>query len=544
MKRLAILALVLFPSVARAQDLKDRFNIRLSLSGMYATEQQSAFPMGPMGTNEAQVMSPYALAWGELRAVIDGRRLPGSFDLHIDARARITGTWNTNEAGLVGAGGYANRGYLGGNEYDVRQAWVRRRGEKWDFGLGRMVVAEADALKLDGLRIWYRVAKHWDLSLYAGGYPNPFSRSILTDYIAGPPGSGGTGAFGFAGGLDTTYTYDKIWGAVSVNSSYLGGKNDGGPLDANALAKGPVPGNVSTETPRTWITWTDYVRLVSWLDVFTDLVLDVSGAGGVQLTRLDALATARAGKHLTLHAGYDHLSSFAIEMWLTRLLADRMMHIAGSIENNLIVERTGRDEVRGDAELGFGTFSIYADGRWRRRAIINLGDDPQFTNMGQQLAPGTAWDATFGLRDRGGLWGLRPGLWAMYLSDYRAQDLILGVTLGRSFWDERLTIDLSFLYASVTDSQVGATFAQCNTLLPVAQQQGKPNNCYGRRGGADYEFGVTVTTSPWKHWFAFFDYRLMDDTSSGYIVEPTAGMALPQPTVLTHVLLVRIEARY
>ena len=35
-----LLALLLLPSVARAQDLRDRFNIRLSLTGFYLAEQQ------------------------------------------------------------------------------------------------------------------------------------------------------------------------------------------------------------------------------------------------------------------------------------------------------------------------------------------------------------------------------------------------------------------------------------------------------------------------------------------------------------------------
>src|SRR5207248_7142920 len=135
---------------------------------------------------------------------------------------------------------------------------------------------------------------------------------------------------------------------------------DGGPLTGAGTRK--------TETPRTWLTWTDYIRIASWLDLFTDVVFDATGAAGAQLTRLDALATIRAGKHLTLHAGYDHLSAFAIEMFLTRLLQDRMFVVANTIENNLIVERTSRDEVRGDFDLSFGKMSIFGDGRFRKRA--------------------------------------------------------------------------------------------------------------------------------------------------------------------------------
>ena len=449
---------------------------------------------------------------------------------------RISGEFST-DAATQGADQIAARGYLGGREYEVRQAFVRRRGENVDFALGRMFVPEADALKIDGVRLWWRMAKHWDASIYAGAYADPFSRSLTTDY---------SGGFAFAGGLDTTYTYDKIWGSISVNSSYLGGNDDGGSLTG--------PGVKKTETPRTWITWTDYVRIASWFDVFTDVVLDVTGAGGVQLTRLDALASLRAGKHLTFHAGYDHLSAFAIEMWLTRLLADRANHIAGTVENNLIVERTARDEVRGDADLSFGKFSVFADGRFRKRALITLSEDPQFQGVnGQLITPGTAYDITGGVRDRGSLAGIRAGLWFTYLSDYRSHSTLIGFDFGRRFLDDRLNVDLSFVYAGTNDATSTANNA---TTLPCTLAAGAlvsvatvNQGCYGTRAGAQYETGITISGAPSSHWFMFVDYRLVADTSGG-VISPGFPMAappipaLPQPTILTHVLLFRIEARY
>src|SRR5207248_394762 len=218
---------------------------------------------------------------------------------------------------------------------------------------------------------------------------------------------------------------------------------DGGPLTGAGTRK--------TETPRTWLTWTDYIRIASWLDLFTDVVFDATGAAGAQLTRLDALATIRGGKHLTLHAGYDHLSAFAIEMYLAQFYKDRVNYMAGTIENNLIVHRTSRDEVRGDADLSFGKFSIFADGRFRRRALVTLSEDPQFQGVnGQLIAPGVAYDLTAGLRDRGSLAAIRFGLWFTYLSDYRSKSSIFGFDFGRSFLDDRLSIDLSFLYAGTS----------------------------------------------------------------------------------------------
>ncbi|HEX4461281.1 MAG TPA: hypothetical protein VIA18_25045 [Polyangia bacterium] len=541
------LLLVLLPTAARAQDLKDRFNIKLSLTGMYEAEQESALPAAygrtqptdGTGPGVGQVSSPFQLGYGELRAVIDGRRLPGSFDLHIDGRVRLTGAYSIDDA-TVGNQPITARGYLGGSEYDLRSAWVRRRGEAWDFGLGRMIVSEADALRIDGARLWWRMAKHWDASIYAGGYSDPYSRSLNDDY---------SGGFAVAGGGDATYTYDKIWGSFSVNGAYFSGNDDGGTVVVNA--DGTIAaGKPTREKPRTWLTWTDFIRVVSWLDLYTDVVVDASGDAGAQLTRLDALATIRAGSHLTFRLGYDHLSAFAIEMWMTKLLTDRSQIIANTIENNLTVERTSRDEGRGQVDLAFGKFSVNGEGRVRKRALVSLTDDTQFTNAGKQVAPGFAWDATLGVHDRGSLAGLREGLWAMYLSDYRASSLLVGVDLGRSFWDEKLTIDFSFLYAKTKDDDSGkGTVVAGMPTLPIAcnamTYQTINSTCYGTRNGAEYETGLTIGGSPFNHWYAFVDYRLVVDKTDGNIANAAGTTpALPEPTILTHVLLLRIEARY
>ena len=264
------------------------------------------------------------------------------------------------------------------------------------------------------------------------------------------------------------------------------------------------------------------------------------------------LATIRAGKHLTLHAGYDHMSAIAIEMFLTRLLQDRtnLATAAGTVENNLIVERTARDEARADAVVDFGKVSIFADGRFRKRALATLSEDPQFQGInGQLVEPGLAYDLTIGVRDRGTFGGLRAGLWGSYIVDYQAKNLILGIELGRGFLDDRLNFDLAFLYADTRDmlANYPTPAAGCNAVTATSAAS-VLNACSGTRSGAEYEIGLTVSGAPSPHWFLFADYRLVADTSGGYIVAPSmvppAPAVLPQPTIITHVLLFRIEARY
>jgi hypothetical protein len=521
--RLAFLALAVLalPSLARAQDLGDRFNIRLSLSGLYVGEQQDLQD----AKNQA---ATFSLAYGDLRAVIDGRRLPGNFEIHVDGRVRVTGDFST-DAATQEANQITSRGYFMGREYDLREAYFRRRGSTVDFAIGRQYVLESDALRIDGARVWWHIHKHWDGSVFAGSYPNPYSRSLTTDY----QGSNGYYGFAFAGGADVSYIYDKLWGSISATGIYLGGKNDGGPFNPAM----PIV-TAGTEAPRAYLTWTGFYRLFSWLDLYHDLVLDVAGSAGVQLTRLDAMVTARAGKYLTLRAGYDHMSSIAIEMYLTNLLASRAdFMLSPSITNNLIVERTARDQVYLHPDVHFGKVDLYAEGRLRFRTLVNAGEDPQFIVSAvapintNQVAASFAWDATIGARDLGTLWGIRAGLWYTLLDDFRSSSHVLGIELGRSFYDDRLGIDLSFLYARTRDQSAGNTMG-CVAPMTPANSSSLILPCFGTRDGAEYEPGLTLTGTISAHWFAFLDYRM--------VVNETKGV----PDILTHSLIGRIEARY
>lgn len=517
---------LLAPRLARAQDLKDRFNIRVLATAGYLTESQDA------PSPQANQAGTFSLGYLDLRAVIDARRLPGSFELHLDGRARITGEIDTPTLYVAG-GGTTARGYLGGREYELREAYVRRRGAKIDFALGRMYVLESDFLKIDGARLWWRFKKHWDFSVYAGGYPNPYSRSLTTDYM----GSNGYYGPSIAGGADISYVYDKVWGSVSATGAYLGGNDDGGAFDPN----NPV-GRPTTEGGRFYITWTGFERFLPWLDVYHDLVLDTIGAAGVQLTRLDSFVTARAHKYFSIRAGYDHLSSLAIEMFLTNLLNNRTDFKAPTvptIENNLIVERTARDQVSFNPDFHFQKLNVWADARLRWRTLVNAGEDPQFVNPANknQVAASFAWDFTVGIRDLGSLKGLREGLWYTYLADYRSLSYIVGFELGRNFWNDRLTADINFLYARTTDVSAGNPGNDCRVASPnfssAPNNTGIPLACFGTRDGQNYEPGVTLTINPFRHWFALADYRLVVNTN-----DPGAK------AILTHSLVVRIEARY
>jgi len=542
-----VCALLALARTASAQDLNSRFNIRIGLTGMYLREDQSGEP-----DPARKIAGPLSLGYGDLRAVIDARKLPGNFELHIDGRVRLTGgSISPDSTEFTGTGTSTNlttmavtplnsntaitaRGYLGGREYQINELWARGRWSKIDLGLGRLIVTEADALRIDGIRLWIHAHKRWDVSVYAGAYPDPYSRSIQTDYVAGSTTGHGLAV---AGGASAKYMYERVYGAFALNAAYLGGQDDGGPVVL--AAAGVNPANPQTEKIRSWVTWQNFWRPIKYVDFYHDLVLDVAGAAGVQLTRLDFFVAAHINKYFTLRLGYDHMSSLAIEMYLSRLLANRTDFVPGIIDNNLTLSRTARDEGRLTGEVSLDRTTITVEGRFRRRVLATPSNDPQFlypnatmTGYGDQVAPTLGWDATLAVRNRSSLWGLRPSFWLTYLSDYRARSIYAGVGVGREFWRDRISLDIGLSYANTRDEQFGSVGACPGSLGGVVTQSVALQSCFGTRKGHNVQPSITLAVNPAKHWFVLLDYR--------------AGIAISDnaPYVLTNILLARVEARY
>jgi hypothetical protein len=569
------LALLCVGRAARAQDLKDRFNIRLGVTGFYLREDQPN-----ENAQEKKLVGPLQLAYGDLRAVVDARRLPGGFELHADARVRFTGNpASTSSTDFSGTGPtdvqippgsptmtlpnglskntqYSSRGYLGGREYQINELYAKGRWSKIDLGLGRLVVAEADAMRLDGARVWIHANKRWDASVYAGAYPDPYSRSIDTDYVAGSNRGAGVAA---GGGVGARYSYDHLYGSLSANAIYLGGGDDGGAVIFMPSGDPTAPTLLPNQSPapsskiRSFVTWQNFWRPIKYLDLYHDLVVDVAGAAGLQLTRLDFFAAIHPTRWMTLRLGYDHMSSIAIEMYLSRLLMNRVDFVPGTIENNLTLSRIARDEGRAAVELQFGRTTVTAEGRFRRRVLATPSNDPQFLNWtptgyGDQVAPSLAWDATLTVRNNGSLAQLRPSFWFTYMSDYRAKDIYAGVGLGRDFWRDRISLDFGLAYANTRDENVENAFG-CGGSLSGLTRDTALKPCFGTRKGHNVQPSVTLAVSPARHWFILFDYRLSVAVSSDATsTMPPNPSVMPSPYVipyvLTNMLLARVEARY
>jgi hypothetical protein len=122
-----------------------------------------------LGLIEVPLASPYRRVWGEARLQLDGRHLKGGrWDARVDGRARYVASRPGD------ASGDPNRiqsGLLGANEYDVRELYLVRAGKRSDLFLGRLVIADLGALRVDGMRLDYAKNARWTYLGFLGLHP-------------------------------------------------------------------------------------------------------------------------------------------------------------------------------------------------------------------------------------------------------------------------------------------------------------------------------------------------------------------------------------
>lgn len=589
-KLLLATLLLVAPSLATAGPV---YRGKVSLTGFYYTEDDG---VDPTLNIDKRIATNSNLGLADLRAtVLASRMWKDRIDFKLDFRLRLTGSLDferkfDSNSQLSGDDFYKKslgttaRGYLGGREYDLREAYVTLRPvPTWHLSLGRMYIAETDAIKVDGVRVAHDFGQHWYGSAFFGGYPNPYSRSLLTDYVS-PCGNGVAGQrsetptiitgpfdptptelatqqcqtdggkFGLVGGVGARYNYGALWGTVGAAGSFFLGPGDGGAVSPNfgatpPMGTDPIQQNLTQpssdlDAPRVFVSWFNSWRPHERVDLMSDLVIDLYGSAGPQLTRAVVLSSIRAlsNDRLTIRLGYSHMSSLAINMYLSRLIYNRSAGTtlaaigASAVENNLTVLRTGRDEgkVTLDSRF-FRRLGGFIEGRVRARSLIN-GDSvpdvyntPTYTKNTSNLAG----DVSVGVRDTGTLYGVRASLIYSLIFDYRAQNHVISFDVGRDFWKDRITASIGYTVAITTDQLANNDKVFCTPSDPFS-------GCFGKRSGMTHEANAQVALNPWRTLFFLVDYRLIAMTSDDRKDLPTKEV----PTVITHAILFRSEFRW
>lgn len=580
------------------RERRAQYSGRVSVTGSFYAEQQLN-----AADNGASLAMPGQILLGDLRLRLDGQNVAGRLSFRTDARLRATADLDFEQKFQEPAGSsllspiqssLSARGYLGGPEYDLRELFLGVKiTARSQLQLGRLIVTEADALKLDGLRVQLVVSPNWELSLFGGGYPNPYSRSLPSDYeppcgagvasgsqvlnlgpldgaVVGPVAATPLGCarlgpqLSLIGGGAARYQYDrlKLWGSASAVGTFLGGPGDGGPVIIDAAvvtALGNLrPASSDLDQPRVYVSWVNQITPSRHFALYSDLVVDLLGSHGAQLSRAAVVGNIRplASERVTVRMTYAYMSPIAIGMFLSRAFYNRSpngtsLSGIGIVENNLSILRTARHDARLNIDgILARKLQLFAEGRLRLRSLLDGEQNPAvyqtalYTDNQRDLSG----DASLGLRDSGSLRGLKFSAVYSFLQGFRAQNHLLRFSIGTALWQSRIGIDAEYLALLTHD--LGADDRQCDTNLNVGLGQVAARldptqslflaGCFGRRTGTTHEAGVTLSLLGKASWFFYLDYRftaLLSDANPQ--VQNSTNS-----TVLGHGVLARVELNF
>jgi len=455
----------------------------LSTSALFYREDASEVVAG---NDQA---SPQDLELADLRARLEAGNLAGSRWGGLgDFRLRLT----TDEL--------AARGFAGGGEYQLREAHVGRRGDRVDLALGRVVLREVDAIRVDGGSLVLRSpGRAWEVGAFAGAYPDPLSRSLDTDYARGGEGAGPP----LAGGA---------WAA------YATGRHHGG-FGLAGIAPRDAVGASDPQPTRVFASASGYHLVGERLDVFHYLVADVAGPSGAELLSANLGANWRTGSLLRVEAGLSHMSTYAVEIYVRDLLEtpDPDPEAGAPAQNNLAIVRMASDEGRLAAVLSLPRRTdLHGEVRLRRREALG---DARLPMEIAGLEADDQVDVSGGLRQRDSLLGLDLSGVVISIRGRRTASTFATVRAHRALVDGRLDLELESGLVDYSD--------RCAADDPT---------CTGDLDGRTWRGGVELVLLPARGWLFLGDYRFAWNTAD------RAGMA--QPDILSHTLFLRIQRTF
>jgi hypothetical protein len=319
----------------------------------------------------------------DLRLQTDFRHISGGrWDARVDFRARAVNSLPQVDETMpppgnvnVGPTPHIQGSALdGGNEYDLRELYLVRNGERTDVTIGRQFIADMAAIKIDGVRIDYAQSAKFTYLGFAGLYPLRGSRSLSTDYIklVNPVDDTPAGRFIGAGGFGAAYRTPTAYGAF------------GGVLQ-QALDGG--------DQSRVFGTANGYWRVNPTLDIYHFVVLDLLATNGsAQFTNLSGGVNYKPNDRLRLTASYNRVDTEALSIQAGAYLDTP--HPNTAIQNEIFLSRLATNEVRGSISAGLGNlnrFEVTVAATYRNRPGFTL--DPlqdATTVMGAQSLTLTA----------------------------------------------------------------------------------------------------------------------------------------------------------
>lgn len=469
MRRLALL-LIAVPALAHAETPtadQDRFFIdkvddestedstlwQGSLTSTSFLHRETAGISDPLtgqgGQAGAETAARFMRLFTDLRAQVDGRHLSGgSWDLRLDGRLRYVPTVNGTDGWVSFS---PQSGMFGGNEYELRELYVTHGGERTDVTIGRQIVLDLAATKIDGLRLDYASSETWTYIAFAGLYPVRGSRSIDTDYPKGVDATGAptARAMPVAGGAGAAYRTERSYGAIGL-------------VGIAPLGKDRVTGG--QEQPRVFATSNGYWRPSLELDLFHYAVIDFLGAGGAALTNLSLGANWKPAPRMRVEGQLNTIDTETLNVQAQTQLRDPSQQLPGVVDNELFVSRIASQSARLALSVSLGQadrYEISTSAQLRRRPDLTLS-----TGMGAPaitIKAAQAAEIMVQAVDRHSLADLRIGLLALRsfgVGDAnlaRTSSTIVRLSASKSFADDKGEWEADLGYVAAKDDNIGQT---------------------------------------------------------------------------------------
>ncbi len=480
------------------------FQGSLTLSNFYYRESGRAGDPPDGSTIAPESASPFARLFSDLRAQVDARHVKGGrWDARLDLRMRLA-----NDAADVATMTEDNRlqsGLLGGNEYHLKDLYAVRGGKRADLFIGRQVVADLAATRVDGIRVDYAKSRRWTLLGFAGLHPARGSRSLASDYPRRLDEMGqatGSRVLPIAAGGGAAYRTSKSYGAFG----------------AGLIA-------VKGERPRVFVTGTGYWRQGPRLDTWHYLVVDLYGNGGFALTNASAGLQWKPQPKLRLG-----LAAHRTDVEALRLqVRDQLENVApgGNIVNNLVVQRVEADALRATVSSSLGRrnrFEVTAGLAARRRPGVDLTPT-------SSLPASQSLDVMLQAVDRGFYGGMRMDLSVMrafgvgQASYARSVVLVTRLVGSRSWNDDRFEVQGDLAYLTSKDDNAGT---QCAPTMT--------STCYGSGTTASLQLSALASWRFASDWFA--------TGSLGYGRQTITLVAGSQPPISSLTTFARLGYRF
>jgi hypothetical protein len=483
-----------------------------SLVGTALGHRETAAVSAPLlpGGQGAENASPVNRVYGDMRARLEGRRLKGkNYNFHLDARARLTGD------------GDFQSGVFGDNEYEVRELYLSRPGDKTDYHLGRQFVLELAAIKIDGLRVVHRKDAEWSYLGFAGAYPSRQSRSVTTDYPTVENIDGTTTRIlPVTAGLGAAYRFDRMYGSFGAVA---------------ILPRGTDRETGTLEKPRVFVTSSGYYRRSPKLDFYHFVVLDAEGAAGRGLTNLSLGANARPRPNVRLSASVNRVDTETLNVVAQTQLEDPDPLAPTLVQNNIEVMRIASESARVGLSVSFrdDRFDVFTVAQVRRRPEITIESFDDMMVLAT-IPKAQAADITLGVIDRRSIKDLR--LRASYTSIFgigdtnanRSESDIVRIGGSRELKDGLAEADVELTYLASEDDNRDA---MCIDLL----------TCFGTSRSRSISATGLLFYRFKKDWFMVGSASLGTQTIT---TSSTDGTETKQPSILLTTAFARLAYRF